>query len=155
VYSVSSDEEAKALIAHACFPHPVYGYVAQELATEQTIDNLMSFGERLGKLHNALKSDPDWLEAAERYDRHIAQAAEVRRMTGTPLIAPRFEIGDMVEVIQDSAGGGFWEGTVGMVAEIEFIRGGVINPNDRYVYAIDVGDGCDPETFDEDSLVAA
>lgn len=52
VFSVGSMEEARELLTIAC-PRNLSGeYVAQELATEQTLENLYSFGDRLKTLHD-------------------------------------------------------------------------------------------------------
>jgi len=52
VFSVGDEEEAQELIVLAC-PLDYNGrYFAPELAQEQTLENLASFGERLKKLHD-------------------------------------------------------------------------------------------------------
>ncbi len=50
VYSVDTEEQAKALIVAAC-PTNIQGdYVAPELSQSQTLDNLKRFGDRLAEL---------------------------------------------------------------------------------------------------------
>lgn len=54
VYSVDTEDEARRLLAFACSTNIQGDYVARELAEEQTIENLMAFGERLKKLHGVM-----------------------------------------------------------------------------------------------------
>lgn len=54
VYSVGSEAEAKSLLTMACPTNLAGEYIARELVVEQTIDNLLSFGERLDQLHTDL-----------------------------------------------------------------------------------------------------
>ena len=52
VFSVDTEEEAKSLLTLACptrFIDGVTEYVAPELATEQTLENLEAFSDRLAK----------------------------------------------------------------------------------------------------------
>jgi hypothetical protein len=49
VYSVDTEEQAKVLIATACGTNLNNEYVARELAEEQTIENLLAFGDRLAE----------------------------------------------------------------------------------------------------------
>lgn len=52
VFSVGDEEEAQELLVLAC-PRNLDGeFVAEELAREQTLDNLFAFGARLARLHD-------------------------------------------------------------------------------------------------------
>ena len=51
VFSVGSEEEAQALLTLTCETNMDGEYIARELAKEQTLDNLMAFGERLQTVH--------------------------------------------------------------------------------------------------------
>jgi hypothetical protein len=55
-YSVDSDEEAKALLILACLRNLAGEFVAPELAEEQTLARLYSFGDRLRELHSKMKA---------------------------------------------------------------------------------------------------
>ena len=52
VFSVADEKEAQDLIVLACPTNAAGQYVAEELAQEQTLENLAAFGERLEKLHD-------------------------------------------------------------------------------------------------------
>lgn len=54
MYSVDTEEEARALITLACETNAAGEYIARELIEEQTLDNLIAFGERLEKTHKIL-----------------------------------------------------------------------------------------------------
>lgn len=51
MFSVGSEAEAKKLLILACSINYDGEFIASELAHEQTVSNLMSFGRRLKKLH--------------------------------------------------------------------------------------------------------
>lgn len=55
VFSVDTEEEARLLLATACETNLAGEYVARELATEQTIDNLFAFSDRLADTWARLK----------------------------------------------------------------------------------------------------
>ena len=52
VFSVADEKEAKDLIVMCCETNIHGEYIARELAREQTLENLDSFGERLRKMHD-------------------------------------------------------------------------------------------------------
>lgn len=57
MYSVDTEEEARALLVLACGTvktGPYAGeFFAKELTEHQTLDNLFAFGERLAQLHQS------------------------------------------------------------------------------------------------------
>jgi len=55
VYSVDTKEEAQQLLVAACERNVDGEFVARELAHEQTLDNLYSFGARLKAIHEAIQ----------------------------------------------------------------------------------------------------
>ena len=55
VYSVDTEEEARALLATACETDLQGEYIARELVEEQTLENLYAFGKRLEKVHKWIK----------------------------------------------------------------------------------------------------
>lgn len=55
IYSVDTEKEAKQLLAACCQTNMNGEFVADELLEDQTIPNLMAFGERLKKSHALLK----------------------------------------------------------------------------------------------------
>ena len=56
VFSVGDEEEAKALISLSCSTNLAGEYIAQELAEEQSLDNLERFSTRLDEAHDRLIS---------------------------------------------------------------------------------------------------
>ena len=56
VYSVDTEEEAEQLLVMACPRNAAGEFVARELAQEQTLENLWSFGDKLEKYHGAMKA---------------------------------------------------------------------------------------------------
>ena len=54
VFSVGSEAEAKSLLSIACATNINGEFIAKELAQEQTLDNLYSFGDRLEKDHERI-----------------------------------------------------------------------------------------------------
>ena len=50
VFSVHTEQQAERLLVASCERNLNGQFVARELATEQTIDNLFMFGERLRKM---------------------------------------------------------------------------------------------------------
>ena len=57
VYSVGDEAEARLLLATACPMNARGQYVAVELASEQTIENLQRFSDRLDSIHEMLKAN--------------------------------------------------------------------------------------------------
>ena len=56
VFTVNNEEEAKLLVSLACPTNAQGEHIAPELAEEQTLENLYSFGDRLNRLYqNYLK----------------------------------------------------------------------------------------------------
>ena len=55
VYSVDTEEEAKQLLIAACPRNNNGDFIAPELATEQTLNNLYAFGHRLANIHERMK----------------------------------------------------------------------------------------------------
>ncbi len=55
VYSVDTEEEAKQLLTVACGTTVKGEFFARELATEQTIENLFAFGDRLARAHHFMQ----------------------------------------------------------------------------------------------------
>lgn len=55
VYSVDTEDEAKMLLTMCC-PRLDSGWLAEELAKEQTLENLELFGERLRLADNFVKA---------------------------------------------------------------------------------------------------
>ena len=55
VYSVDTEAEAKDLVLLACKRSVTGELIAPELAEEQTLDRLASFGDRLQALHQGMK----------------------------------------------------------------------------------------------------
>lgn len=51
IFSVGSEDEAQALLVMACETNMDGAYIARELAVEQNLDNLVSFGKRLEDVH--------------------------------------------------------------------------------------------------------
>lgn len=51
VYSVDTEEEAQKLLVLTCGRNAEGDFVARELVEEQTMENLLAFGERLAKAH--------------------------------------------------------------------------------------------------------
>lgn len=56
VYSVDTEEEARRLLVLSCSTNLEGEFVARELVAEQTIDHLLSFGDRLAKMHKLLQT---------------------------------------------------------------------------------------------------
>lgn len=54
VFSVDTEEEAKALVVMTCPTDAAGTYYARELAQEQTLENLYAFGEKVGKAHDLM-----------------------------------------------------------------------------------------------------
>lgn len=52
VFSVSDEEEAKALLVMACGRNLDGEFVAKELVEDQTLENLQAFGDRLKEMHD-------------------------------------------------------------------------------------------------------
>lgn len=57
VYAVADAKEATDLIVMACSRNGRGEYIADELAQEQTLDNLELFSERLNRMHEVLKKN--------------------------------------------------------------------------------------------------
>ena len=57
VYSVDTEEEARNLITLACQTNYAGQYIARELVAEQTLENLVAFGERLARTHEILRKN--------------------------------------------------------------------------------------------------
>jgi hypothetical protein len=55
VFSVDSEDEAHRLLTLACGTNFRGEFVADELAREQTIDNLLAFGDRLKRVYEEHK----------------------------------------------------------------------------------------------------
>lgn len=55
VYSVDTEEEARTLISMACPMNYDGDHIAPELSSEQTLENLGAFGDRLARLHSLMK----------------------------------------------------------------------------------------------------
>jgi len=55
VYSVNTEEEAKALLTVACQTNINGEFLARELISDQTIENLWAFGDRLEKVDEMMK----------------------------------------------------------------------------------------------------
>ncbi len=55
IYSVDTEEEANALLVMACGTNLDGEFVARELASEQTLENLFAFGDRLRSIHEMVK----------------------------------------------------------------------------------------------------
>lgn len=72
IYSVDTEEEAYDLLVLACGRNRYDEFVAEELAQEQTLENLFAFGARLEKAHNVLK------ESRARRDSHQAARTNPR-----------------------------------------------------------------------------
>ena len=51
MFSVNSEEEAKDLLILACGKNLNNEFIARELAHEQTLENLQTFGDRLADMH--------------------------------------------------------------------------------------------------------
>ncbi|MCH7548321.1 MAG: hypothetical protein IH969_02085 [Candidatus Krumholzibacteriota bacterium] len=51
IFSVGSEEEAQALLVMACETNLDGEYIARELATDQSMENLIAFGKRLETVH--------------------------------------------------------------------------------------------------------
>lgn len=56
VYSVDTEEEAKALVVMSCKRSMNGEMIAPELAEEQTLERLAAFGDRLRGLHQMMKA---------------------------------------------------------------------------------------------------
>lgn len=54
MFSVGDEKEAQELIVLACPTNFQGEYIADELAHEQTLENLYAFGDRLRKIHDEL-----------------------------------------------------------------------------------------------------
>lgn len=54
VYSVADEDEARALLTLACPMSYDREFIAEELAREQTMDNLQAFSDRLHEAHSVL-----------------------------------------------------------------------------------------------------
>ena len=52
VFTVNNEEEAKLLIGLACPTNLQGEHIAPELAEEQTLENLYSFGDRLNDIYH-------------------------------------------------------------------------------------------------------
>jgi hypothetical protein len=57
IFSVNSEEEAKRLLVAACSRNRDNEFIANELAEEQTLDNLYAFGDRLREIYARIKKD--------------------------------------------------------------------------------------------------
>jgi hypothetical protein len=57
VYAVADEEEARDLIVLTCGTNLHGEYIADELAHEQTLENLDKFSERLNRGHELLKKN--------------------------------------------------------------------------------------------------
>lgn len=57
VFSVDTPQEAATLIAAACHLGYDGHYYSRELAQEQTIPNLIAFGDKLEKIYLAMKKN--------------------------------------------------------------------------------------------------
>lgn len=62
MFSVDTEQEAEELLSRCCElvtygPNKDFGWLAQELEKEQTLDNLYAFGERLKKEYERMKHD--------------------------------------------------------------------------------------------------
>lgn len=55
VYSVDTEEEAHQLLVLACETNLDGEFIARELATEQNLDNLYAFGDRLAAIHARIR----------------------------------------------------------------------------------------------------
>lgn len=54
---MADEKEAKDLIVMACSTNEHGQYIADELAREQTLDNLELFSQRLDRMHEVLKKN--------------------------------------------------------------------------------------------------
>ena len=54
VYSVDTEEEARALLVLACGTNAGGEFVARELVEDQSLEMLTSFGERLERTHKMM-----------------------------------------------------------------------------------------------------
>ena len=59
VFSVNTEEEARQLLVMTCSIDLASQFVAQELVTEQTLENLYAFGDRLEAAFNQLMAKKD------------------------------------------------------------------------------------------------
>lgn len=57
MYAVADEKEAKDLIVMSCSTNQAGEYIADELAREQSLDNLERFSERLNRMHDVLKKN--------------------------------------------------------------------------------------------------
>ena len=55
VYSVDTEDEAHSLLVAACGKNMDGEFVARELVTEQTLENLYAFGDRLAEIHKMMQ----------------------------------------------------------------------------------------------------
>lgn len=55
VFSVDTKEQARSLLVAACSTNAKGEFIASELATEQTLDNLYAFSDRLAKVAKLIK----------------------------------------------------------------------------------------------------
>ena len=55
VFSVDTEEEAQALLVFTCSTNREGEFVAQELAKEQTLEQLGKFGDRLADAYAVMK----------------------------------------------------------------------------------------------------
>ena len=62
VMSVETEEEAKRLLTLGCQTNYEGEYIARELVTDQTMENLTAFGERLNDLYH------QYIKASQRGD---------------------------------------------------------------------------------------
>jgi hypothetical protein len=56
IFSVDTEEEAKALLILTCSSNMAGEYIARELAQEQTLENLYAFGDRLRAGYERIKA---------------------------------------------------------------------------------------------------
>ena len=57
VFSVGSEKEAELLLTMTCQRNLDMEFIAPELAQEQTIENLMAFGDRLRDAHAKMNKE--------------------------------------------------------------------------------------------------
>ena len=61
VYSVDTEEEARSLLTLACATNLDGEFIARELVQEQSLANLMAFGDRLHVTYQTLKEQKNVL----------------------------------------------------------------------------------------------
>jgi hypothetical protein len=115
-YSVNTDEEAKELIARVCEQVWIredggrFGWVAQELFEEQTLENLDAFGRRLDAAYQRMLTEREELKHEVQHQRkEQAMAKEKKPKTKkVPFDREATEVAGRMNVWEWECGGRRW-----------------------------------------------